>query len=66
MPLSEFDRNNLGRLILGDGDWFTARLLQLIHKSDAWNRARLRLAFPEEVAAYEEWSKEGMWITKDE
>lgn len=58
MPLNNYDRDNIGSLLKGEGDWFTAQLLRLIAKADTWNRARLRLAFPEEVAAYERWLHE--------
>lgn len=55
MPLSEWDRKNIGAIIAGSGDWFTADLLRLIAKADATNRSKLRVMFPEEVAAYERW-----------
>ena len=55
MPLSEFDREHMADIITGEGDWFTAHLLRLIAKADLNNRARLRLAYPEEVEAYEQW-----------
>lgn len=42
----------LGR---GHGDWFTSDLLRLIAKADRANTARLRVAFPHAVAAYERW-----------
>lgn len=56
--LTAHDVANLG-LIVSDqhGDWFTAHLLRLIKKADARNREKLRLAFPEEVAALELWEK---------
>jgi hypothetical protein len=53
--MSAFDKANIGKIIGGHGDWFTAELLRLIAKSVAENRERLRIAFPEEVAAYESW-----------
>jgi len=59
MPLSEFDKRHLGDLIAGHGDWFTAKLLRLIAKADHENREKLRLGFPEEVAAYERWLMDG-------
>ena len=40
----------------GDRTSFTGVLLELIAKADPGNRARLRLAFPWEVAAYEVWN----------
>jgi hypothetical protein len=55
MPLSEYDRAHIGDLVAGHGDWFTARVLQLCAKADDMNLERLRLGFPNEVAAYETW-----------
>ena len=58
--LSEYDRENVGAIIHeGLGDWYSARLLRAIHDlyphADSENRARLEVAFPEEVAAYIDW-----------
>ena len=39
----------------GYGDWFTSHLLRLIAKADKENRERIRLGFPDHVAAYERW-----------
>jgi hypothetical protein len=47
--LSEYDRQNVGRILGGEGDWFTAQLLRLIAKADGGNRALLTLGFPAEV-----------------
>lgn len=55
--ISAYDREHLRDLLLGHGDWFTAQLLRLIAKADRENREKLRLGFPEEVAAYEEWMR---------
>ena len=60
MPLSEYDKEHLGAILqAGEGDWFTAQLLRLIAKADRLNRERLRIAFPEEVRAYEAWLSKG-------
>lgn len=53
--ISDFDREHIGDIVAGNGDWFTAELLRLIAKADNNNRELLRKAFPEEVAAYEQW-----------
>ena len=53
--VSAHDREKMDEIMTGYGDWFSARLLRLIAKADLENRARLRLAFPEHVQAYEEW-----------
>jgi len=55
MPLSQFDRENIGEIVAGHGTWFTAILIRLIARADAVNRARLAKAFPEEVEAYKKW-----------
>ena len=55
--LSEYDRANVGAIIAGDGDWFSAQLLRLIRKADFENRAKLRLGFPDHVAAIERWEE---------
>jgi hypothetical protein len=62
--MSPYDRSHIGTIVGGEGTWFTAHLLRLIAKADDSNRARLRLSFPEEVAAYEEWLN-GPYITED-
>ncbi len=55
--MSDFDRDNMEAILCGYGSWFTAHLLRLIAKADAVNREKIRAAFPEEVAAYEEWMR---------
>ncbi len=34
MSLSEFDRQNIGEIVAGHGDWFSAYLLRLCAKAD--------------------------------
>jgi hypothetical protein len=53
--ISDYDRAHIGELVGGQGDWFTARLMHLIGHADLRNRARIRIAFPEEMAAFDEW-----------
>jgi len=54
MAMSQWDKNNIkGIVFYGEGDWFGAHLLRLIHKADRYNRERLRIGFPEQVEAYE-------------
>ncbi len=65
MPMSQYDKDNLGDLLFGEGDWFTAKLLRLISKADSRNFEKLRLGFPEEVEALELWRK-GLWEPKGE
>lgn len=58
MPLSQYDRENIGDIVAGHGTWFTAVLIRLIAKADVINRAGLAKAFPEEVEAYQRWYEE--------
>jgi len=53
--LSEHDKEHIGDIIAGYGDWFSAHLLRLIRKADKINREKLRQVFPEHVEAYERW-----------
>lgn len=47
---SDFDRHNIIPIINGHGDWYSARLIQLIAKADATNLERLMACYPQEVA----------------
>jgi len=51
MPLTDYDNDNIGPIIQGQGDWFTARLLRLIARADTSNKEKLAQVFPKEVAA---------------
>ena len=55
--LSEFDRHYLHRIMAGEGDWFSAKLLRFIRDSrpDRRNLERLRSVYPDHVAAVEYW-----------
>lgn len=53
--LSPYDVANIESILMGEGDWFTAQILRLISKADEYNRERLRLAYPAEVALWEKW-----------
>ena len=55
MSLSGYDYDHIGELVGGEGSWFTAQLLRLCAKADSENLERLRLGFPDVVAAFEEW-----------
>lgn len=56
---SNFDIENIGKIVEGEGDWFSAQIIRLCHKADTGNRERLRLGFPDHVAAWEKWMDEG-------
>ena len=56
--MNDYDRIHIQEIIENRGErwsWFACHLLRLIGKADDQNRARLRSAFPDEVAAYEDW-----------
>jgi hypothetical protein len=55
--ISDYDREHIGDIVAGHGDWFTAHLLRLIAKADAYNRAKLEFMYAEEVEAFEEWER---------
>ena len=53
--MSEYDRTHVGDILDGKGNNFTAMLLRLICKADMLNREKLRIAYPDEDRAYENW-----------
>lgn len=55
--MSEYDKENIGNILAGEGSWFTAQLLRLAAKADSNNLEKLRTGFPEEVEALEEYRK---------
>lgn len=57
MTLTEYDRKNIGAIMGGHGDWFTAQLLRLIAKADLHHRALLAKGFPEEVRLVKAWQR---------
>ena len=66
MSLSEFDRLHIPAILKDrkgeKSDWFSAHLIRLIAKADQHNRERIRTAFPEHVAAFEDWQLGiGVW-----
>jgi hypothetical protein len=57
MAFSDFDKANIGSIVAGHGNWFTAELIRLIVKADVENRYKLSVVYPEEVAAVEKWGR---------
>lgn len=53
--VSDFDRAAIGSILMGEGDWFSARLIRLISKSDRANRELLRRVYPDHVKLVEEY-----------
>lgn len=53
--ISDYDKEHIGEIIAGHGDWFTAQLLRLMHKADSENFAKLAVCFPKEALAYSKW-----------
>lgn len=49
--MSNYDKQNIGNIICGEGDWFTAKLIRVIRDADFSNRRLLFRGFPEEVHA---------------
>lgn len=55
---SEFDRESIEHILKnpkGDADWFGAHVIRLVSRADLWQLERIRIIYPEHVAAYEEW-----------
>ena len=55
MELSQFDKENVGAILQGHGDWFSAQLLRLIARADWDNRAKIALVYPDHFKAWETW-----------
>lgn len=53
--VSEFDRQKMGDIVAGHGDWFSAYLFRLCAKADRDNLERLSYRFPLHVKAFLEW-----------
>lgn len=68
MSISSYDRLHVPAILAdlkGERyDWFSAQLLRLIAKADSTNRAKIRLAFPDHVEAFEDWYH-GLGVWKD-
>jgi hypothetical protein len=56
--VTDYDRAHMADILQGKGDWFSAQLIRLIAKSDFENKARIRLAFPDHVLAFEQWERD--------
>ena len=52
--VSDFDRENVYD-VMRRGDWFTSDVFRLCAHADLSNMERIRLGFPETVAAFEAW-----------
>lgn len=50
--LSQHDKEHIGEILAGYGDWFSADLIRLICKADGGNRGKLQSVYPEHVQAY--------------
>jgi len=55
MKISEYDKNNIGKILEGQGTWFGACLIRLIAKADHENKELLRQIYPSYVEAYLDW-----------
>lgn len=47
--MTEYDKANVGLILSGEGDWFTALLFRVIARADTVEKAKLFLGFPDEV-----------------
>lgn len=64
--ISDFDRENVYE-VMRSGDWFTSAVLRLCAHADLSNIERIRLGFPETVAAFEAWhSGDSQKLRKEE
>lgn len=59
MEISEYDKRNIGKILYGEGTWFSAHLIRLIAKADPHNRQLLQLVYPDHVKAYLEYYQNG-------
>jgi hypothetical protein len=55
--ISNWDRDNIFKIMEGHGDWFGAQLLRLCQKADLGTLEQIRLGFPDHVALFEAWQK---------
>lgn len=55
--LSDHDKERIGEILAGYGDWFSAELLRLINKADAINLWKLQQMYPEHVNAFLAWDR---------
>lgn len=49
MGMTAYDVNNISKLLSGEGDWFTARLLRLLPNADEGNLRKLGSVYPDVV-----------------
>lgn len=61
--LSDYDRENIDKIMEGHGNWFSAQLLRLCHKADPWTLDQIRRGFPDHVELYETW-KRGSYLLR--
>lgn len=53
--MSEYDKEHIGKILMGHGDWFTAQLIRLIAKADPVNLIKLECEYYEEVQAVKQY-----------
>ena len=55
--MNDYDVKNIGNMIREPEHfaWFTCHVIRLIAKADETNREKIRLAYPDHVAAFEHW-----------
>ena len=57
--ISQFDRDHIGDILRGMGDWFSAKLIRLLATCDPDNLEAFRVMYPDHVEAWEIWRTEG-------
>lgn len=57
----DFEKENLGRILRGFGDWYMAKLLRLISQSDWGDMEQMHKAYPAEVEAVYKYQTGKKW-----
>ena len=63
--MTDYDRENVGEIIHGEGNWFTAKLFRLIVSADSNNRRKLFNSFPTEVEVVHQYLKGQLYATEE-
>ena len=63
--MTDYDRENVGEIIHGAGNWFTAKLFRLIVSADSNNRRKLFNSFPTEVEVVHQYLTGQLYATEE-
>ncbi len=61
MTMSDFDKENVGQILSGQGTWFTAKLMRLVCESDSQCKEKMWHGFPEVVDAVHQFQTGKTW-----